>query len=170
MNSAVQTPDGFLWIGSTKGLIISDGHGSIMYTHDHPMYPLGLKDPNAFVGDLQIDSLGNVYATLSTGAHVIRFDAANRRILQEWSFDETSQASFISFDVAPHGDVFALSMDKASDRFSIWKMISTGQNQLIFQDSRMTYGAILDYQWFQSMHWIQTVSYTHLTLPTNREV
>ena len=158
MNSAVQTPDGYLWIGSTKGLIISDGHGSIMYTHDHPMYPLGLKDPNAFVGDLQLDSMGNVYATISSGAYVIRFDAANRRIRQEWSFDETSQPSFISFDVTPHGDVFALSMDKTSDRFSIWKMNSTGQNQLIFQDSRLTYGAILNYQWFQSMHWIQTTS------------
>ena len=68
MNSAVQTPDGYLWIGSTKGLIISDGHGSIMYTHDHPMYPLGLDDPNAFVGQLQQDSLGNVYASVSTDA------------------------------------------------------------------------------------------------------
>ena len=129
-----------------------------MYTNDHPMYPLVLDDPNAFVGDLQQDSLGNVYASVSTGATIIRFDADTRQITDTWSYDDQSQNSSIIFDVSPQGDVFVLSMDKASDLFSIWKMNSTGQNEQVFQNANTKYGHILNYQWFQSMHWIQTTT------------
>ena len=156
MNSAVQSMDGFLWIGSTKGLIISDGHASVMYTNDNPMYPLGLSDPNAFVGNLHGDSMGNVFATVSTGGGIIRFDKDSRTIAEEWNLDEQVHSSSFFFDVTPHGEVFALITDIAANRFSIWKMNSTGSNHLIFQDNIARYGTILSYQWFQSMHWVQT--------------
>ena len=156
MNSAVQTPDGYLWIGSTKGLIISDGHTSVMYSRDNPMFPLVLDDGGAFLGDLHLDSLGNVYASVSTGAKIIRFNMASRTIAEEWSFEDQSQAAYIQFDVSPQGEVFILLMEKSTDNFSIWKLDAQDKHLLVFQGTKATYGTFLNYQWFQSMHWIQT--------------
>ena len=138
MNSAVQTPDGYLWIGSTKGLIISDGHTSVMYSRDNPMFPLVLDDSGAFLGDLHLDSLGSVYASVSTGAKIIRFDMASRTIAEEWNFEEQSKASFIQFDVSPQGDVYILLVEKSTDNFIIWKLNAHTQTQLVFQGTKAT--------------------------------
>ena len=156
MNSAVQTPDGYLWIASTRGLIISDGHESIMYSHDNPMFPLGLKDPDAFIGDLHLDSMGGVYATVSARAKFIRFNSDKRTIEKEWSFEEKAQQFYIYFDVSPQGDVFSLVLEKSFDHFSIWKMNTDRHNQLLFEGTEAAFGTFLNYQFFQSMHWIQT--------------
>ncbi len=156
MNSAVQTPDGYLWIGSTKGLIISDGHTSVTYTRDSPMFPLVLDDAGAFLGDLHRDSLGSVYASVSNGAKIIRFDMASRTIAEEWNFEEQSKAAYSQFDVSPQGEVYILLVEKSTDNFSIWKLNAHDQHQLVFQGTKAAYGTFLNYQWFQSMHWIQT--------------
>jgi signal transduction histidine kinase/streptogramin lyase len=158
MNSAVQTPDGFLWIGSTKGLIISDGHTSVMYSRDNPMFPLALDDGGAFLGDLHIDSLGNVYASVSTGAKIIRFNMASRTIAEEWNFEEQSKAAYIQFDISPQGDVYILLVEKSTENFSIWKLNAQGQHFLVFQGTKAAYGTCLNYQRLQSMHWIQTTT------------
>lgn len=156
MNSAVQTPDGYLWIASAKGLIISDGHQSVMYTKDNPRYPLGLEDPDAFLGNLCMDSLGRVYAAVSTGAKIIRLNPDTRALEEQWGFDDLSHPVYLSYDVSPSGDVFALVFDKSADRFTIWKMNPSGQNQLLFEGTKASFGTFVNYQYYQSMHWIQT--------------
>lgn len=156
MNSAVQTHDGFLWIASTKGLIISDGHQSVLYTIDNPRFPLGLEDPNAFLGNLCMDSLGRVYAAVSAGTKIIRMNPDTRTFEEQWSFEDILHPVNMSYDVSPSGDVFSLVLEKSSDQFALWKMNSSGQNQLLFEGTKSSFGTFIDYQFFQSMHWIQT--------------
>ena len=156
MNSAVQTPDGYLWIASTKGLIISDGHQSVIYSRDNPRYPLGLEDPDAFLGNLCMDSLGRVYAAVSSGAKIIRLNPDTRALEEQWGFEDLSHPVSLSYDVSPSGDVFALLLEKSADRFTIWKMNPSGHNQLLFEGTKASFGTFVNYQCFQSMHWIQT--------------
>ncbi len=156
MNSLGQSADGYLWIASSRGLIISDGHQSIMYSHDNPMFPLELNESDAFLGDLHPDNMGHMYATVSKGLKIICINTDMRTIAKEWNFENQSQPVSIYFDVSPQGDVFSVLLEKNSDNFSIWKMNADGHHQLLFQGTKSDYGTFLNYQWFQSMHWIQT--------------
>ena len=156
MNSAVQTPDGYLWIGSIKGMVISDGHQSVVYSDGDPMYPLDLDAPGAFLGDLHVDSLGGVYAAVSTGLRILRFDPDTRSITAEWSFKDQDKPGSIFFDVSTLGEVFSLLLDQGADHFSIWKMNNDLPNQLLFEAANSEYGSAIDFKWFQSMHWVQT--------------
>ena len=158
MNGAVQTPDGFLWIGSGRGLILSDGHKGIVYRQDDPMFNLALDHPDAFIGDLHLDSLGFVYAAVSTGTSIIRMHPGTRAIDARWPMDRKDNPNIISFSVSPQGQVFTLSEDKEEGTFSIWKMDTSGDHQLQTRQSLDQYGEVQDYQWFQSMHWVQTLS------------
>ena len=156
MNSAVQTPDGYLWIASTKGLIISDGHQTIMYERENLRYPLMLDDPHAFLGDLRMDSLRHVYAAVSYGASIVRMNADKRIIDQKWGFDTQAQPVSFHYDVSPQGEVFSLLLQKSGDLFTIWAMNPSGKNQLLFDGSQASFGTFHDYAFFKSMHWIQT--------------
>lgn len=156
MNSAVQTPDGFLWIASTRGLIIADGHSSIMYSQDHPLFNLDLGDPGAFIGRLCMDSLGRVYAAVSSSSSVVRFDPDTRKIDASWSFGTEKTHSSMYFDISPGGDVFALIIANESDSFSVWKMETSTRHRLLFSGSQSEYGSLLHYDWLHHSHWIQT--------------
>ncbi len=156
MNSAVQTPDGFLWIASTRGLIIADGHKSILYTSNDPLFHLDLDDPNTFIGRLRIDSLGRVYAAVSSSISFVRFNPDTRTIEASWSFKGQAMFKSSHFDVSPQGNLFAILIGENNDTFSIWKLDTTGRHQRICTASTLAYGTLLNYNFLHGMHFLET--------------
>lgn len=156
MNSAVQAPDGFLWIAAAKGLIISDGHGSAFYTRDDPMFNLALNKPDEFIGNLRMDSLGHIYAETSSGHEIVQFDHLTRSILFRWTFKAASPLASFYFDCSPQGAVFVVTTDQNSDVFSIWLLDATQKHRLLFQGSHSDYGIVQHFDCHQSRLWIQT--------------
>lgn len=156
MNSAVQAPDGYLWISATKGLIISDGQGSAVYTHDDPLFNLPLRKPDEFIGNLRMDSLGHIYAETSSGHEILQFDSHSRSIQSRWTFKASAVLASFYFDCSPEGEVFVLTSEQNKDTFSVWLMDKGQEQRLLFQGLRSDYGVVEHFDCLQSMVWIQT--------------
>lgn len=71
-----QTPDGYLWIGTEKGLVRYDGFSFHLYKHaDSPVFPVGP------VLGLDVDGEGNLWIRVQ-GSHLLRYrDGVFQKVL-----------------------------------------------------------------------------------------
>jgi len=156
MQSFQQSDDGYLWIATSKGILIFDGNKSILYNNGNPKFPIRSQPDHSQFSSLKKDKQGHLYAANTPANSIVTLDPQERKVLQEWPLSKSDHALNFMYDVANQEQVYAATWESEFDSVHIWKLSLGNQPELLFEFNSKQYGQITSYSFSQSMHWVQT--------------
>ncbi len=132
-NDITEDKEGYLWLSSTKGLSVYDGHTLVTYINGNKAFGLGPYRDNNVFGQFSPDQYGN-YWIASDSRRFIKFNSTRRTIMDSFSLDADLDARY--FRIAQHsgqGLFFTKRNDKEDGRVSLYRRTGKEATQKLFQ-------------------------------------
>ncbi|HZV69505.1 MAG TPA: histidine kinase [Saprospiraceae bacterium] len=157
MTNMIQDNDGYLWISSSRGLLVFDGNKTVTYSPDDPKYPMGSSiEKSRGYHYLRKDNEGKIYVSISPHADILSIDPLDRIPLHQYSLAKKDTETFYFLDVSDNEEILFISREQNSESFSIVKVNLQGEKQTIYKIDKKVHGDIRSYYYFQNLHWLQT--------------
>lgn len=155
LTGMIQDNDGYLWISSSRGMVIFDGHKSILYSHDGAKLRMGSRTDSSFhYYFLRKSPKGEIHAYVIPGGKIVAIDPV-KKIAQYQYEAPSSYLNFYPFEPQSNA-IFYVSTNKIADSMTIVGVQRQGIPKNIFSFSKKETGELASYALVDSTHWIQT--------------
>ncbi|MEP6796126.1 MAG: triple tyrosine motif-containing protein [Saprospiraceae bacterium] len=151
----VQDNDGYLWISTSKGLLVFDGKNSVTYTPGNPIFPIdGANDLSSDFDYLWKNHEGNIYANRAQYGDVVVIDPKRRKSIHQYSLPKNYFKYYP--EVLDNETVLSLIIKTKSDSIFFYSTNMSGNSHLEFTMNKKDIGEVINYAFFQGIHWLQT--------------
>ncbi len=152
----LQDNQGYLWITTTKGILVFDGQESVLYQAGHPRFPMAINSGQVGSYSIKADGDGILYTEHQDVNKIAGFDPVQRRVIMEFQPASQITTPRSYFDVTADGQMYSLHWSKGSDTCSIWNIPNDSPHEKCFAFSALQYGSPISYIINDRQHWLQT--------------
>jgi hypothetical protein len=131
-NDLLEDKEGYLWLPSTNGLHVFDGHTTVTYSNGNKAFPISRDSADNIFSYFSVDPSGN-FRGLEGNKNIIQFNPAKRSLVDSFSKRQSAEHTFFSLRAsAGHGLIF-VQLNKGKDKFAVCRKTGTAGFQILFE-------------------------------------
>lgn len=151
----VQDNDGYLWISTSKGLLVFDGKNSVTYAPGNPIFPIeGANEKSSDFDYLWKNEEGNLYVNRAQYGNVVVIDPKRRMSVHQFSLPNNDFKYYP--EVLNKETILSLVIKTKSDSLFFYSTNMSGNSNIEFILNKKDIGEVINYAYAQGTHWLQT--------------
>jgi two-component sensor histidine kinase len=151
-NDIIEDKEGYLWLNSTNGLHVFDGHITVTYSNGNKIYPISPDSASNIFSFFSQEQAGNFW-TLEDNKRIIQFNPAKRSLVDSFSKKGTPDDNYYMLPASADYGLFFLLRNQKKNNFSICRKTGKEAFKTLY-DLDFNPGNNFYYYLVDSNHWL----------------
>ena len=151
-NDIIEDKEGYLWLNSTKGLHVFDGHITVTYSNGNKVTPIRPDSASNIFSFFSQEQTGNFWL-LEDNKRIIQFNPVKRSLVDSFSKKGTPDDNYHMLPGSADYGLFFLQRNQKKNKFSICRKTGKDAFQTLF-DLDFNPGSNFYYYLVDSNHWV----------------